>query len=65
MVHIQIVYKGKILVTKKVTNIIKKAKPMRYVSSGSVLPLLRNLLSQFAALFVYAQFLSLPMCDVI
>ena len=58
MVHFQIVNKGKILITKKVTNIIKKLKKIHYVSSGSVIPLLRNLSSRFAAIFVYTQSLS-------
>ena len=31
---------------------------IHYVSSGSVLPLLRNLSSRFAAILVYTQFLS-------
>ena len=65
MVHFQIVYKGKICVTKKVTNIIKKLKSIRYASSGSVLPLLCNLSSRFAAILLYAQFLFLPLCGVI
>ena len=38
---------------------------IRYVSSSSVLPLLRNLSSRFAVILIYAQFLSLPLCDVI
>ena len=45
--------------------ISQKRKVILYVSSGSVLPLLRKLSSQFAAILVYAQFLSLPSCDVI
>ena len=38
---------------------------IRYISFGSVLTLLLNLLSRFAAILVYAQFLSLALCDVI
>ena len=45
--------------------LIKKLKSICYASSGSVLPLLCNLSSRFAAILVYAQFLSLPLCDVI
>ena len=64
MAYSLIVYKGKILVSKKVAN-IKKLKMIRYVSSSSVLPLLRDFSSWFTAILFYAQFLSLPLCDVI
>ena len=37
---------------------------IRYVSFGSVLPLLRNFSSRFAAILFYFQFLSLPLCGV-
>ena len=64
MVHFQIVYKKRFWFLKKL-HISQKRKMIRYVSSGSAPPLLRNLSSQFAAILVYAQFLSLPLCDVI
>ena len=64
MAYFLIVYKGKIFISKKVAN-IKKLKMIRYVSSSSVLPLLRDFSSRFAAILFYAQFLSLPLFDVI
>ena len=45
--------------------ISQKLKMIRYVSSSLVLPLLRDFSSRFAAILFYAQFLSLPLCDVI
>ena len=61
MIHFQIVCNGKILVPKKLTNITKTKNDMLCVMS---LPPLRNLSSRLAAILVYAQFLSLPLCEV-
>ena len=58
MEHFQIVNKGKILITIKVTNIIKKLKTIHYVSPSSVIPLLCNVSSGLAAVLVCTQFLS-------
>ena len=61
MLHFQIVCNGNILVPKKLTNITKTKNDMLCVMS---LPPLRNLSSRFAVILVYAQFLSLPLCEV-
>ena len=45
--------------------ISQKLKMIRYVSSSLVLPLLHDFSSRFDAISFYAQFLSLPLCDVI
>ena len=49
----------------KKLQIWQKQKIIRYVSSGSVLPLLHNLSSRFSAILIYAQFMLLPLCDVL
>ena len=49
----------------KKLQIWQKQKIIRYVSSGSVLSLLRNLSSRFSAILIYAQFMLLPLCDVL
>ena len=65
MVYSLIVYKGKILVSKKLENITKtKNDTLRHSSLALLLPL-RDFSSWFAAILFYAQFLSLPLCDVI
>ena len=45
--------------------ISQKLKMIRYVSSSLVLRLLCDFSSRFDAISFYAQFLSLPLCDVI
>ena len=45
--------------------ISQKLKMIRYVSSSLVLRLLCDFSSRFDAISLYAQFLSLPLCDVI